>query len=122
MKNKRRKLLWVNGKGVPESRVLAEKALGKPLPKGCEVHHHTDIQLVICQDHAYHFLLHVRTRAFRACGHANWRKCLYCKKYDKLENLKITEHNTYHPKRKPRPVIDLSKQKIIRFMKMVLDK
>jgi hypothetical protein len=38
-------------------RFLAESALGKPLPLGCEVHHHNGTKvggpLVICQDHAY---------------------------------------------------------------------
>ena len=31
-------------------RRLAEKALGKPLPPGSVVHHHTPEQLVLCQD------------------------------------------------------------------------
>ena len=64
---------------IEEHRLIAEKVLGKPLPEGCEVHHHTDTQLVICEDHAYHFLLHQRTRALKACGHVSWRKCNYCK-------------------------------------------
>lgn len=71
--------------------LIAEKALGKFLSPGVEVHHFPskDIftHLVICQDHAYHFLLHVRHRAFIACGNPNWRKCQYCKKYDDIKNL-----------------------------------
>lgn len=50
--------------------VLAEKALGRPLPKGAKVHHmnevpwdnHTYFNLVICPDQAYHMLLHKRMR------------------------------------------------------------
>lgn len=45
----------------------AEQALGKPLPPGVEVHHADgskadDAPLVICQDRAYHMLLHQRMR------------------------------------------------------------
>ncbi len=67
--------------------LLAEKAFGGPLPPKVEVHHHTKEQLVICQDRAYHKLLHMRQRALKAGGKANWRKCKYCKQYDAPENL-----------------------------------
>lgn len=45
----------------------AEMALGKQLPAGAEVHHADgtkadDAPLVICQDRAYHMLLHKRMR------------------------------------------------------------
>ena len=78
---------------APEHIVLAEKALGRPIPKGVEVHHadgnklNNKSNLVICQDTRYHNLLHIRLNAFRACGNANWRKCSYCKCYDAIENL-----------------------------------
>ena len=69
--------------------VIAERALGKPLPAGAEVHHvdenrrnSVNTNLVICQDRAYHQLLHVRTRAFRACGNADWLSCNFCHEYD----------------------------------------
>lgn len=58
-------------------RVRAEKALGHRLPKGAEVHHpdedpwNWNARLVICQDRAYHFLLHVRARIVRAGGNPN---------------------------------------------------
>lgn len=93
----------INNKNISIHRVIAEKALGKPLPK-CAVIHHVDgnglnnanSNLVICPDDAYHFLLHRRQRAYDACGHADWRKCAYCKEYDLPENLTFNHHKACH--------------------------
>ena len=84
---------------VSEHIVIAETALGKPLPPKAQVHHHSPVELVICENHAYHRLLHQRTRSLKACGHANWRKCWVCKQYDDPVNLKIVDsHTSYHSK------------------------
>lgn len=65
---------------------IVERVLGHPLPSGVEVHHVNTIKgdnrnenLVVCQDRAYHMLLHSRMRARRACGHVDWHRCVFCK-------------------------------------------
>jgi len=88
--------IGINGNYVRNYRHDAEKALGKPLPSKAHVHHHNIHQIVICNDAAYHHLLHQRTRAFIACGHANWRKCKYCKIFDNPNNLLINNNQCYH--------------------------
>lgn len=81
---------------VKEHILVAERALGRYLESRHPVHHvdecvtnNSNANLVICEDSHYHKLLHQRRRALLACGHADWRKCTYCKKYDTPENLKI---------------------------------
>lgn len=78
--------------------VKAELAMGKSIPKGAEVHHFSETQLVICQDRAYHRLLQDRTDALLDCGNTKWRKCCFCKKYDVPENLIFSQIKTYHKK------------------------
>ena len=68
--------------------LVAEKALGRYLPKGTIVHHHDEngqnnlnTNLVICQDQKYHKLLHTRMKVLKAGGDPNKDKiCCTCKK------------------------------------------
>jgi len=69
---------------------IAASVLGKALPEKTVVHHvekNNDHKLVICQDNAYHRLLHQRELALKLCGHANWLKCEYCAQYDDPLNM-----------------------------------
>jgi hypothetical protein len=64
------KARW-NGVIMRPYRAKACAALGRFLKPTEEVHHHTQTQLVICENHRYHILLHVRERVLRAGGNPN---------------------------------------------------
>jgi hypothetical protein len=96
-----------NGYGyVREHLLVAERALGRPIPKENQVHHvdgngsnNAGSNLVICESNKYHQLLHVRTEALRLSGHADWLRCKYCQQYSPTSDLYISpkETNQYHP-------------------------
>lgn len=83
------------GRGYVHEHVLvAEKMLGHFLPPGAIVHHkdgdghnNDPSNLIICKDQEHHFLIHRQQDALKACGHADWIRCSYCKQYDDPRNL-----------------------------------
>jgi hypothetical protein len=82
---------------VREHVLIAETAIGKPIRDGAIVHHvngkkddNRNENLVICENEEYHQLLHLRTRAYRECGHADWRWCRFCRSWDDPKNMKVT--------------------------------
>lgn len=69
----------IAGKKVLEHTQVAEKALGKKLPKGAVVHHVNEdrldnrpTNLVICPDRRYHALIHARMKALGINFHDTW--------------------------------------------------
>jgi len=62
--------------GQVAHRLKAERALGHPIPKGVETHHHgipgdyhrnyNSLNLVLCENHKYHCYLHMREKAYFA--------------------------------------------------------
>src|SRR6266853_322212 len=101
-------IIRIKGIAKYEHVLIAEKALGKALPYKAEVHHLNGIKddnrpenLIICPNHAYHFLIETRTRALLECGNPNHRKCWICKQYDDPSNLtrdKGSSSKHYHKK------------------------
>lgn len=92
----------VQGSKKPAHVIVAERALGHPLPPGAIVHHADENRannapgnLVICPSIAYHKLLHVRMDAFSASGHWDWRKCPYCRTHDDPANMRHERSGKY---------------------------
>jgi hypothetical protein len=84
------------GVKILDHTMLAEKAIGHALPPGAEVHHvngdradNNPSNLVVCPNHAYHLLLHVRQRAMDASGDPEKRRCCICKQYDDPQSMLV---------------------------------
>ena len=87
---------------VAKHRLVVEETLGRYLkPTECVHHINENVQdnrrrnLVVCENNAYHMLLHKRQRAYRTCGHANWMLCRYCSQYDDPRNLYVGKDGKY---------------------------
>ena len=88
-----------------EHRLIAERAIGKSLPKGAEVHHvngdkkdNSRGNLVICQNRAEHMAIHYRQRALDAAGNADYVRCVYCNEWG--------PEDTMYVRRRPRAGIE----------------
>ena len=93
-----------NGKRKLEHILIVEKVLGHALPSKAVVHHvnengsdNRNSNLVVCQDQAYHLLLHRRQDALAVSGHADWRKCKFCKTYSAPNVISVDRNEqAYH--------------------------
>lgn len=95
------RMITVNGQRRPEHVAVVERTYG-PLPPGALVHHadgnglnNAPGNLVVCGDHKYHKLLHVRMRALAATGNPNARKCPYCGTFDLPQNMRGERSGRY---------------------------
>ncbi len=86
--------VWRGGRFVGEHVLLAERAQRRPLPAGAIVHHvnsdpsdNRPRNLVVCEDQAYHLLLHRRQRSLAETGDPNLTRCRYCGRHDRLERM-----------------------------------
>jgi hypothetical protein len=50
--------------------------------------------LVVCEDNAYHRLLHVRADAYRATGQATWRQCVRCHEWDDPCAMRVNQRRS----------------------------
>jgi len=73
---------------VYEHILVAERALGHALPEQSCVHHVNEMKsdnanrnLVICEDDAYHRLLHRRAEAYHATSSVHALRCTKCQKW-----------------------------------------
>lgn len=93
----------VGSSQIGEHVLICEKAIGRKLSKGTEVHHvdgnglnNNPTNLVICPNKAYHKLLHSRARALAESGNANYRKCWICKQYDEPNIMYVDGKRAHH--------------------------
>ena len=89
---------------IREHVLIAEKAMGKTIPKGAVVHHSDNDKsnndannLVVCESHQYHAILHARELALKRYGNPNHRICFLCGQHDDLKNLIVDKQlRKYH--------------------------
>lgn len=98
---------------------IAEVVLGKKLPKGAQVHHfdenprnNTHSNLVICENRAFHSLLHLRAKAYWATGNPNARQCQFCRRWgdpaDSTNDLIVYRKTHNLTRSRKRPSLSLS--------------
>jgi hypothetical protein len=97
--------IFYNGEHIFQHIVIVEKILGKKLPEGAVIHHincngldNRNENLVVCQNQAYHNLLHTRMRAVCAGFPPYFLKCQHCKNFDDPKNMTSYPHgkNKHH--------------------------
>lgn len=89
-------LIRVGDDYIREHILVAEKALGHPLPPKAVIHHvderktnNAPNNLVICEDQPYHLLLHRRLKALLACGDPSALPCSICRGYERQGEMYV---------------------------------
>lgn len=79
------RVISVDGKAKLEHVAVAEKAMGRSLPKGAQVHHlngdpldNRPANLVVCPSANYHRLLHRRGVSMEITGRPDAQQCFTC--------------------------------------------
>ena len=88
---------WVGGRDVSEHRLVVERVLGRTLPTKVHIHHvdenrknNSNRNLVVCEDIAYHKLLHFRASLIKAGANPNTeRVCKACGAIKPLDQFTI---------------------------------
>lgn len=95
------RMVRIGKRSVRAHRLFVEGILGHPLPRKAVIHHingdkadNRPCNLVVCQDQAYHSILHRRQRALEECGDPSRVQCYYCKGWDDPGNMaRAASHN-----------------------------
>jgi hypothetical protein len=84
---------WKSGY-IHEHILIMEKILGRPILSTEHIHHIDDNRsnnspgnLMLFRTKGMHKSYHERLKAFKECGHYDWRKCRFCHIYDNPKNL-----------------------------------
>lgn len=93
------KLYWKNSRTNQYQHIeVMEKIHGGSLPEGSIVHHKDEDgtnndprNLELCLSRHHHQMIHIQEDALAACGHADWRRCIYCGKYDDPKNMDVSK-------------------------------
>lgn len=88
---------------VREHILVIEKAFGRYLQPEETVHHIDGDKtnnalgnLMVFATKSMHMKFHARLRAFKACGHWDWKKCRFCHKFDHPSKLSNYKNLNYH--------------------------
>jgi hypothetical protein len=88
-----------------EHMLVAEAAMGKPLPRNALVHHvdedplnNANTNLVVCPGNQYHRIIHLRLEALKATGNANSLRCTYCKGWGLPPDVERDSSKSFHRK------------------------
>lgn len=97
------KFLTINKKTKYLHVIAMEQSIGRGLTAEEEVHHRNGDpadnaigNLVLCENHEQHMLLHQRQRAADACGNPDFRPCRICGQHDATANMNPYRKQFYH--------------------------